>query len=59
MYLECLLKAFYSALIHHVSQDATNGSRFNTLMHFDRPQKAEGGRCLNGRWGMGSKNDYF
>lgn len=55
MHFECLLKAFHSALIHHVSRDATNGSRFNTLIHFDRPQKAEGGRCLNGGWGWGQK----
>lgn len=30
----------YSALIRHVLRDATNGSGFNVLIHFDRPPKS-------------------
>lgn len=55
VYLECLLKAFRSALIRHVPRGSTNGSRFNTLINFDRPEKQEA--C--GREREGQKTNTF
>lgn len=62
--LECLLKAFHSALIRHVTRDATNGSGFNTHSYIligPKKQKVADAWTVDGGGGSirGQKTNTF